>query len=157
MKALRTLRVSIPATLSPLSADQLAAFRRRSCEAQREIHPGYNRLRIEGWSSLLMAITGSMESGPMQMPTTTIRLLTGAEVMIWSRTPGNPTHSKITEGRNGGPGIHGGSSGASGPLHIATSLHLFEGESTDGATTMSAPSSVANCLRVWEKSAATIG
>ena len=36
----------------------------------------------------------------------------GAAAMIWSSTPGTPTHSKTTAGRSGGPGIHGGSAGA---------------------------------------------
>ena len=48
----------------------------------------------------------------MHTPTTTIRALAGAAVMIDSITPGTPTHSKITAGRSAGPGIQGGSCGA---------------------------------------------
>ena len=40
----------------------------------------------------------------MQTPTTTMRAPRGADAMIWSITPGTPTHSKTTAGRSGGPG-----------------------------------------------------
>src|SRR2546422_10813868 len=52
----------------------------------------------------------------MQTPTTTMRAWRGAAAMIWSSTPGTPTHSKTTAGRLGGPGSHGGSAG--GPRGI---------------------------------------
>ena len=45
---------------------------------------------------MLIAIAGRMRSGCMHTPTTTTRENSGAPVMIWSMTPGTPTHSKTT-------------------------------------------------------------
>src|SRR4051812_38010110 len=101
---------------------------------------------------------GSIVSGSMQTPTTTIRAPAGAAVMILSITPGTPTHSKMTAGRSGGPGSQGGSGGASeGSLHAATSPQLSYGDFSAGSTTTSAPSARASSRRRLEKSAATMG
>src|SRR5579863_3098875 len=94
----------------------------------------------------------------MHTPTTTIRALPGADAIIDSITPGTPTHSKITAGRTGGPGIHGGNGGAlAGSAYTAISFQLSYGDLVLGSTTKSAPICFASSRRRGEKSAATIG
>ena len=78
--------------------------------------------------------------------------------MIWSSTPGTPTHSKTTAGRSAGPAIHGGSAGArAASRHTAASRQLCHGVVCAGSTTTSAPIVWASSRRRAEKSAATMG
>ena len=94
----------------------------------------------------------------MQTPTTTMRVPRGDVAMIWSSTPGTPTHSKTTAGRTAGPGSQGGSAGARpGSRQTAASRQLCQGVVAAGSTTTSAPSAAASSRRRREKSAATIG
>src|SRR6266851_3083823 len=94
----------------------------------------------------------------MHTPTTTMRLPLGAAAMIWSSTPGTPTHSKTTAGRSGGPGSHAGCCGARvASVHTAVSRQLCQGVVWPGSTTTSAPTATASSRRWREKSAATIG
>src|SRR5206468_2197056 len=88
----------------------------------------------------MMPSIGEIASCSMHTPTTTMRVPRGAAPMIRSSTPGTPTHSNTTAGRNGGPGIQGGSFGARlASRQTATSRQLCQGVVAAGSTTTSAP------------------
>ena len=84
------------------------------------------------------------------------RAARGAAAMIWSSTPGTPTHSKTTAGRSAGPDP-GRQHRRRAASANAASRQLCHGVVSAGSTTTSAPIATASSRRRGEKSAATIG